>query len=124
MVKLTKKQRKMLDFVRDFIRKEGYSPSIQDINREFKFISQKSTGLYYMRQLVRKGWLERPVPHARTIRFKYTNKPLFPGYYILRREEGWEPVEVYQEGETLYVMRIRKFEPEVITEGMGLWRML
>lgn len=124
MIKLTRKQRVMLDYVRDFIGKEGYPPAVSDISKHFNFKSKEGTGLYYMRKLIQKGWLERPVPHARTIRFRYTNKPMFPGFYILRREDNWEPVEVYREGETLYVMRIRKFEPEVITEGMGLWRML
>jgi len=123
MIKLTKKQRKVLEFIRDFSTKEGYPPSMTDIAKHFGF-SQENSGLWHMRQLIKKGWMERPVPHARTLRFRYAKKPFFPGFYILKKGEEWEPVEVYEEGENLFVMRIRKFKPEIVTEDMGLWRML
>lgn len=123
MIKISDKQKRVLEFVREYIRKNGIPPSAQEVNKHFNY-RWEHAARRHINTLISKGYLERAVPHARSIRFPYLNKPRMPGFYILKQGENYEPVEVYQEGEELFVLRIRKFHPELVTEELGMWRML
>ncbi|MBU0998769.1 LexA repressor, partial [Patescibacteria group bacterium] len=55
---LTKKQRKILNYIKKFIGKKQYSPSLEEIRRHFK-LSSKSTAHYYIEALREKGYLNK-----------------------------------------------------------------
>jgi repressor LexA len=63
MVSLTKRQREVLDFVGDFIRDRGYSPSIQEIGAGLG-MSSVATVHKHLTQLKRKGRI-RHEPHRK-----------------------------------------------------------
>lgn len=58
---LTKKQKETLDFIKSFITKNDYSPSLKEI-AEFLDTSNLSTAQYYVEELEGKGYLKR-TPH-------------------------------------------------------------
>ncbi len=55
---LSERQRRMLEFIREFIRRHGYPPSIRDIGRAVG-ISSTSVVDYNLRVLEREGYLRR-----------------------------------------------------------------
>ncbi len=55
---LTKRQREILDFIEDYIKRRGYSPSYQQIARYFG-ISSKSTVAKHITLLEKMGFLQR-----------------------------------------------------------------
>lgn len=66
MVYLTKRQREMLDFIRDFQAGRGYAPSIEEIASHFG-LSAVSTVHEHLVNLGRKGVLRRELHRARSI---------------------------------------------------------
>jgi len=66
MVYLTKRQREILDFIRDFRARRGYSPSLEEIAGHFG-LSAVSTVHEHLTNLVRKGFLRRDWNRARSI---------------------------------------------------------
>lgn len=54
---LTPKQKKLLEFIKDFIKQKGYSPSYREIAKELK-INSTSTIHHYIQSLKQKGYLE------------------------------------------------------------------
>jgi len=63
---LTKRQKQILDYIKNFIQDKGYSPSLEDIRRRFK-LSSRSTAHYYVETLARKGYLNKLDNQARAI---------------------------------------------------------
>ena len=63
---LTKKQKLVLDFVKQYEKKQGYSPSLEEIQRHFKLASV-STAHFHIKQLQKKGLLTKEEKHGRTI---------------------------------------------------------
>ena len=55
---LTKKQAQVLDFVRGYLQKHGYAPSLEEIKRKFKLASV-STAHYYLKKLQEAGQLQK-----------------------------------------------------------------
>lgn len=55
---LTKKQKEVLDFVKQFSGKHGYAPSLDEVRKNFKLASA-STAHYYLSKLEKEGYLER-----------------------------------------------------------------
>lgn len=55
---LTRKQKQVLDYVREFIEKKGYSPSLAEIGRRFG-LSSVATVHKHVTKLVEKGFLKR-----------------------------------------------------------------
>ncbi|MCU0224858.1 MAG: transcriptional repressor LexA [Acidobacteria bacterium] len=55
---LTRRQKEILDFVREFIEKQGYSPSLDEIGRHFG-LSSVATVHKHVTNLVQKGLLRR-----------------------------------------------------------------
>lgn len=62
---LTKKQKKVLDFVKKFIEKNGYAPSLKEIQNKFKLASV-STAHYYMQKLENEGYITREENRVRS----------------------------------------------------------
>jgi len=55
---LTKRQREILDFIRLFIRENGYSPSLEEIGKHFG-LSSVATVHKHVQHLVQKGQLRK-----------------------------------------------------------------
>jgi repressor LexA len=58
---LTKRQKEILDFVRDHVGQHGYAPTLQEIGSRFG-LSSPATVYKHVEQLVQKGYL-RKAPH-------------------------------------------------------------
>ena len=63
---ITKKQKEVLSFVENYNKKNGYSPSLEEIRKRFK-LSSVSTAHYYIKQLDKLGYLEKEENHPRSI---------------------------------------------------------
>jgi repressor LexA len=63
---LTRRQRQLYDFVRDFIAENGYSPSLEEIG-EGLGLSSVATVHKHVAQLVAKGWLRKSWNRARSL---------------------------------------------------------
>lgn len=58
---LTKRQKEILDFIRDFLEDHGYAPTLEEIGSHFG-LSSPATVYKHVDQLVQKGYL-RKAPH-------------------------------------------------------------
>ena len=65
-MRLTKRQREILDFLTDFIEREGYSPSMEEIANHFKFASLNAV-FKHLVALEARGFLRRDPKRARSI---------------------------------------------------------
>jgi repressor LexA len=63
---LTRRQREILDFVREFIRENGYSPSLEEIGRHFG-LSSVATVHKHVQHLVQKGQLRKAWNRSRSV---------------------------------------------------------
>lgn len=55
---LTARQRQVYDFIRDFIARRGYQPSIGDISTHFQF-GVRHGAWCHLKALEKKGWITR-----------------------------------------------------------------
>jgi DNA (cytosine-5)-methyltransferase 1 len=62
----TKRQKEVLDFIESFSKKNGYSPSLQEIQKKFKLASV-STAHFHVSKLKQAGYLEKTENRARSI---------------------------------------------------------
>lgn len=67
MKPLTPQQEKVLDFIRAYIEKEGYPPSVREICQAIGFYSS-STAHHYLEKLEERGYIERHPSRPRAIR--------------------------------------------------------
>ena len=63
---LTKKQKFVLDFVKQYQKSNGFAPSLEEIQQHFKLASV-STAHFHIKQLHKKGLLTKEENQARTI---------------------------------------------------------
>jgi hypothetical protein len=66
-VVLTERQRAVLDFVREYIDRHGWAPTLDAISTEFGF-SRRSAAKQHLDCLERKGWIVREPRASRAIR--------------------------------------------------------
>lgn len=64
---LTSLERRILDYVVDYLRKNTYQPSIREIGRRFGIKSTKTVS-EYLQSLADKGWVERDPSRSRGVR--------------------------------------------------------
>jgi repressor LexA len=101
-MKLTKRQKEILDFVSAFIEHNGYSPSMEEIADHFHFASLNAV-FKHLGALQSRGYLHRDSNRARSIQLSpgsspgVQNLPLF-GYVAAGR-----PMEAVSNPETLQV---------------------
>lgn len=67
MESLTKQQERVLQFIADFARKNGFPPSVREIGAAIGGI-KSSTVAYYIKVLIKKGKIERGSSRARDLR--------------------------------------------------------
>ena len=63
---LTKRQRQVYEFIRDFIQEKGYSPSLEEIGAHFG-LSSVATVHTHVRHLVEKGFLRKGWNRSRSV---------------------------------------------------------
>lgn len=63
---ITKKQQQVLEYIEKYQKKNKYSPSLEEIQKQFKLASV-STAHYYIQQLKKKGMLSKEGSHHRAI---------------------------------------------------------
>ena len=63
---ITKKQQQVLDYIEKYQKKNKYSPSLEEIQKQFKLASV-STSHYYIKQLKKKGYLLKQESQHRAI---------------------------------------------------------
>lgn len=64
---LTKLERRILDYLIDYLRRNTYQPSIREIGRRFNIKSTKTVS-EYLQSLADKGWIERDPSRSRGVR--------------------------------------------------------
>lgn len=62
---ITPKQKQVLDFIKDFVKNNGYSPSLHEIGRHFK--KSISTAQHFVEELETRGFLQKTNNIARGI---------------------------------------------------------
>lgn len=97
---LTKKQKKILDYIQEYTQKKGFCPSHDEIRKYLK-LSSVSTINYYIKILQEKGYIKRKKNIARSIKIEkkenLTSVP-FKGYIA-----AGQPIEAIEEFETITV---------------------
>ncbi len=99
-MKLTKRQKEILDFLTEFIEYNGYSPSMEEIAKHFHFASLNAV-FKHLAALESRGYLHRDSNRARSIQLfqdgatEVLNLPLF-GYIA-----AGKPIEAVSTQETL-----------------------
>ncbi|PIR02693.1 MAG: repressor LexA, partial [Candidatus Nealsonbacteria bacterium CG11_big_fil_rev_8_21_14_0_20_35_11] len=68
-----KKRKKILDYLKNFIKEKGYPPSFEEIRKHFRFAS-KSTVHHHIEILKKEGYLNKLDNQARTIEITENKK--------------------------------------------------
>jgi site-specific DNA-methyltransferase (adenine-specific) len=97
---LTKKQKQILDYIKKFIKKAGYSPSLEEIRRHFRLAS-KSTVHHHLETLEEKGYLDKKDYKSRTINIHDHESML--QVPLLGMIVAGQPIEAIQNKETIVV---------------------
>ena len=63
---LTKKQKQVLDFISSYHKKKGYSPSLEEIRKNFKLASV-STAYFHVKKLEKLGLLRKGEHQPRSL---------------------------------------------------------
>ena len=103
---LTKKQQKILDYIKKYIKKNNYSPSLQEIAKRFK-LSSISGVHQHVEALKTKGYLNKFENHPRTIQISNKFKRLnFVKIPILGVITAGQPIEAMETlGETISISK-------------------
>jgi len=97
---LTKKQKKVLDYIQEYAQKKGFNPSHDEMRKHLK-LSSVSTVSHYMKILQKKGYIKREKNIARSAEVKKKERLVsipFKGYIA-----AGQPIEAIEEFETITV---------------------
>src|SRR3989338_173431 len=97
---LTKRQKEVLDFVKNYSQKKGYSPSFEEIRKRLKLASV-STVHFHISKLKEGGYLGKIENKARAI--SITNEQSLVRIPLLGSIAAGEPIEAIQEYETISI---------------------
>jgi repressor LexA len=116
MMKLTKRQKEILDFLEEFIHHNGYSPSMEEIAEHFHIASVNA--IYkHLESLKRRGFLRRDANRARSIELsadRVSGVQLLP---LLGIVAAGKPIEAVLSPETMAI-------PENFLPGRGPYYVL
>ena len=99
----TKRQKQIFDYIKQFIKEKGYSPSLEDIRRHFR-LSSRSTAHYYIETLREKGYLNKLDYQARAIELSREKKSTdLVEVPLLGVIAAGEPIEAVEDPETIEV---------------------
>ncbi len=97
---LTKKQKKVIDYIQKYLGNHGFSPTHNEIRKHFK-LSSVSTVNHYMKVLEEKGYIKRIKNAARSVQIGLKEGMVsipFKGYIA-----AGKPIEAVEEHETIAV---------------------
>jgi SOS regulatory protein LexA len=97
---ITKKQKEVLDFVKIYSKEKGYAPSLEDIQRKFKFASV-STAHFHISKLKKAGYLEKLENRARSI--SISKKEPLVKIPLLGIIAAGQPIEAIENKESIVV---------------------
>lgn len=103
---LTKKQKKILDYITKYIKENDYSPTYEEIKRHFK-LSAVSNIHQHIETLKRKGYLEKEENQPRAIELskKHKKSDLLVEIPLVGTITAGEPVETYEIPESITVSK-------------------
>ncbi len=101
-MKLTKRQKEILDFVCEFIEVNGYSPSMEEIAEHFHFASLNAV-FKHLEALERRGHLRRDPNCARSIQLSQCNAAGVQSLPLLGYVAAGRPIEAVSTPETLQI---------------------
>jgi repressor LexA len=111
-VALTKRQREIYDFICDFVRDKGYSPSLEEIGAGFG-LSSVATVHKHVQHLVEKGLLRKAWNRSRSVEPLRSEQPGLVELPLLGAVAAGAPIEAIEQAETVAVpedMRPRRAE--------------
>jgi repressor LexA len=100
-MKLTKRQKEILDFLSEFIEQNGYSPSMEEIAAHFHFASLNGV-FKHLEALERRGHLHRDPNCARAIQLSSTDGGV-QSIPLLGYVAAGHPIEAVSNPETLQI---------------------
>ena len=115
---LTKRQKEILDFVREHVEHNGYAPTLQEIGLRFG-LSSPATVYKHIEQLVHKGYLRKAPHQGRGIQLVDPEPVRTIEVPLLGQIAAGRPIEAIPEAETVnlppdfvgrkptYVLRVR-----------------
>jgi repressor LexA len=115
-MKLTKRQKEILDFITEFIDREGYSPSMEEIAEHFRFASLNAV-YKHLESLSSRGFLRRDPNRARSIELSQRPAAGARTLPLLGLVAAGRPIEAVANSETLSV-------PEDLLPGRGRYYVL
>lgn len=99
---LTPKQKQVLEYIKKYIKKNQYSPSLEEIGRRFKLV--KSTVHQHVENLKEKGYLNKAEYQARTIEISNRNFN-FVEIPLLGTIAAGQPIEAIENSEKINVAK-------------------
>jgi repressor LexA len=99
---LTRRQRQVLDVIREFIQEHGYSPSLEEIGVALG-LSSVATVHKHVSLLVEKGYVQRTWNQNRSIELTESDLPGIVRLPLGGKIPAGEPVEAVQSRETICV---------------------
>ncbi len=99
-MKLTKRQKEILDFVSEFIEENGYSPSMEEIAEHFHFASLNAV-FKHLEALESRGHLHRDANRARSIQLSHEPAPTVRSLPLFGYIAAGRPIEAVSNPETL-----------------------
>lgn len=97
---ITKKQKEVLDFVKNYSKTKGYAPSLEEIQKKFKFASV-STAHFHISKLKNAGYLEKLENRARSI--SISKKEPLVKIPLLGVIAAGQPIEAIENKESIVV---------------------
>jgi repressor LexA len=101
-MKLTKRQKQILDFLSEFIEHNGYSPSMEEIAEHFHFASLNGV-FKHLEALERRGHLHRDSNRARSIQLAPSQESGIRNLPLLGYVAAGRPIEAVSNPETLQI---------------------
>ncbi len=98
---LTKKQKRILDYLKDFIHDHGYSPSFEEICKAFGYTSL-ATVHEHLTNLEAKGYIRKSYRGSRSIEVALDVEPSV-ALPLLGTVAAGQPIEAIEDSETLAV---------------------
>ena len=101
---LTKRQKEVLDFIREYINLHGFGPTLDEINNKFK-MGSASAAHQHVEALKRKGFLKR-LPHQTRAMSLIDESEDMKEISLVGRIALGEPVENFGESHTIKIPRL------------------
>ncbi len=98
---LTKRQKQILDFLKEFIEEHGYAPSFDEIREAFGYTSL-ATVHEHLSNLERKGYIRRSYRESRSVEFPPEEEPTVP-LPLLGTVAAGMPIETVEDTENFSV---------------------